>query len=77
MVALADANPFQGWPLGWQAVLLAQVDYFISHWWGTPFMNFCESVRRHAIHMSCLAERGGESQGGEPSTHGAPLWFSE
>ena len=32
-----------------------QVDYFISHWWGTPFMNFCESVKRHAIHMSRAA----------------------
>ena len=30
----------------------SQVDYFISHWWGTPFVNFCESVKRHAIHMS-------------------------
>ncbi|CAK9011013.1 Uncharacterized protein SCF082_LOCUS10906 [Durusdinium trenchii] len=33
----------------------SQVDFFISHWWGTPFMNFCESVKRHAIHM-CHSE---------------------
>lgn len=36
----------------------SQVDYFISHWWGTPFMNFCESVKRHAIHMSHSEDEG-------------------
>ncbi|CAJ1449864.1 unnamed protein product, partial [Effrenium voratum] len=29
-----------------------QVHYFISHWWGTPFRDFCSSVRRHAIRMA-------------------------
>jgi len=36
----------------------SQVDYFISHWWGTPFRNFCESVKRHAIHMSHSDDEG-------------------
>ncbi|CAE7938376.1 unnamed protein product, partial [Symbiodinium sp. KB8] len=29
-----------------------QVQFFISHWWGTPFVHFCESVRRHAVQIS-------------------------
>ncbi|CAE7250721.1 unnamed protein product [Symbiodinium sp. CCMP2592] len=29
-----------------------QVQFFISHWWGTPFVRFCESVRRHAVQIS-------------------------
>ena len=37
----------------------SEVDYFISHWWGTPFRNFCESVKRHAIHMSLLVQDTG------------------
>ena len=44
--------------MSWLAFLPWQVDYFISHWWGTPFMNFCESVKRHAIHMSRAATGG-------------------
>ena len=57
-----------------------QVDYFISHWWGTPFKNFCESVKRHAIHMSRAAEQRGRNVGkisGDPRRNGDLKWFNQ
>ncbi|CAE8655968.1 unnamed protein product, partial [Polarella glacialis] len=35
----------------------SQVQYFVSHYWGTPFKHFCESIELHAQSVATMRER--------------------
>eukprot|EP00931_Biecheleriopsis_adriatica_P029338 TRINITY_DN17433_c0_g1_i2.p1 TRINITY_DN17433_c0_g1~~TRINITY_DN17433_c0_g1_i2.p1 ORF type:complete len:1209 (-),score=208.00 TRINITY_DN17433_c0_g1_i2:54-3635(-) len=35
-----------------------QVEWFVSHWWGTAYRTYCEALRRHAV--STVAKAAGE-----------------
>lgn len=45
------------------AAVRGQVEWFVSHWWGTPVSVYCDALMRHAKevkrHQAAVPEPGG------------------